>query len=87
MGFLFPKTRKKEDSGTLRVRWYTDIENIRFTILEGKRRKGFMGAVLPPISPSVYCRNNQTVPYSSLAHLRPRKANNDHCSRNHRIRI
>jgi hypothetical protein len=45
-----------------------------------------MGTVLPPIFLSVYCRNNQTIPYSSLAHLRPRKINNDHCSRNRRIR-
>lgn len=40
-----------------------------------------------PIFPNVYCRNNQTIPYSSLEHLRPRKANNDHCSRNRRIRL
>jgi hypothetical protein len=45
-----------------------------------------MGTVLPPISPSVYCRNNKTISYSSLAHLCPRKVNNDHCSRNRTIR-
>jgi hypothetical protein len=28
---------------------------------------------LPPISLSVYCRNNQIIPYNSLAHLRPHK--------------
>lgn len=44
-----------------------------------------MGTVLPPISSRLYCRNNKTIPYSNLAHLRPRKVTNDHCSRNRRI--
>jgi len=73
----------------LNDKWGRETSSISIILfrIEQKRKgkKEFIGTVLPPISPSVYCRNNKTIQYSSLAHLRPRKVNNDHSSRNRRI--
>jgi hypothetical protein len=72
----------------LNDKWGRETSSIIFLFRIEQKRKGkkeFIGTVLPPISPSIYCRNNKTIQYSSLAHLRPPKVNNDHCSRNRRI--
>jgi hypothetical protein len=38
-----------------------------------KRKKEIYGDCTAPISLSVYCKNNQTISYNSLAHLRLHK--------------
>ena len=61
----------------LNDKWGKETSSIIFLFRIEQKRKGkkeFIGTVL---SPSVYCRNNKTIP--------SRKVNNDHCSYNRRI--
>jgi len=50
-----------------------DLSQFICSILNKKEKEERDLWGLPPISLRVYCRNNQTIPYNSLAHLRPHK--------------